>query len=148
MFQPLPDHAVTSSALAHLIGDDSDAGGEEEEGRNGSTALSPVTSPPYWLQTHQSVDGSHSRAISNLSTESVAPITLRDNEAEGDGASDVEGTGGLGAVLGRDRNRGCWAKSVEVTDHVLVNGSATNIGAFAVWNIRVETLSVSSSAEA
>jgi hypothetical protein len=42
-----------------------------------------------------------------------------------------------------DRNNACWAQSVEVTDYVLVNGSATNIGAFVVWNIRVQTLNVS-----
>ncbi len=34
-----------------------------------------------------------------------------------------------------------------MTDYVTVNGSATNIGAFVVWNIRVETLSVSDSAK-
>ncbi|KAM0562993.1 hypothetical protein ACHAPJ_001836 [Fusarium lateritium] len=62
-----------------------------------------------------------------MSTESVLPagaITLRDNEA-----SDYD-----------DRNSACWAKSVEIVNHTIVNGSATNIGAFVVWNIRVETL--------
>lgn len=53
-------------------------------------------------------------------------ITLQDNENSVD-----------------ERNNACWARSVEVTDHVVVNGSATNIGAFAVWNIRVQTLNVS-----
>ncbi|RGP79600.1 hypothetical protein FLONG3_2348 [Fusarium longipes] len=62
-----------------------------------------------------------------MSTESILPagaITLRDNEA-----SDLD-----------DRNSACWAKSVEIVNHTIVNGSATNIGAFVVWNIRVETL--------
>ncbi|KAJ3949333.1 uncharacterized protein N0V96_000448 [Colletotrichum fioriniae] len=54
----------------------------------------------------------------------TSAITMHDNEA-----SDING-----------RNRACWAKSVEITDYVVVNGSATNIGAFVVWNIRVETL--------
>lgn len=65
-----------------------------------------------------------------MSTESVLPagaITLRDNEA-----SDLD-----------DRNSACWAKSVEIVNYTVVNGSATNIGAFVVWNIRVETLNVS-----
>lgn len=65
-----------------------------------------------------------------MSTESFLPagaITLRDNEA-----SDLD-----------DRNSACWAKSVEIVNHTVVNGSATNIGAFVVWNIRVETLNVS-----
>ncbi|UZP46049.1 hypothetical protein NXS19_013861 [Fusarium pseudograminearum] len=88
-----------------------------------SSPLSPVTSPPYWLNTR----GGHQRTISNMSTESFLPagaITLRDNEA-----SDLD-----------DRNSACWAKSVEIVNHTVVNGSATNIGAFVVWNIRVETL--------
>ncbi|KAI1064806.1 hypothetical protein LB507_000824 [Fusarium sp. FIESC RH6] len=88
-----------------------------------SSPLSPVTSPPYWLNTR----GGHQRTISNMSTESVLPagaITLRDNET-----SDYD-----------DRNSACWAKSVEIVNYTIVNGSATNIGAFVVWNIRVETL--------
>jgi hypothetical protein len=88
-----------------------------------SSPLSPVTSPPYWLNTRNG----HQRTISNMSAESVLPagaITLRDNEA-----SDLD-----------DRNSACWAKSVEIVNYTIVNGSATNIGAFVVWNIRVETL--------
>lgn len=84
-----------------------------------------VSSPPYWKH----VTG-HQRTISNLSTDSFVhsgAITLRDNET-----SEYS-----------DRNNACWAKSVEVKDHTVVNGSATNIGAFVVWIIRVETLSVS-----
>jgi hypothetical protein len=104
--------------------DTSDANEMEPES---SAVVSSVTSPPYWV-------GAHNRTISNTSVESVLPITLQDNEADdGDGSN----------FLGRDRNRACWAKSVQVTDYVVVNGSATNIGAFVVWNIRVETLSVS-----
>jgi len=69
--------------------------------------------------------------MSNESIAAPGAITLQDNEIE-----DVDGTN----VYGRDRNKACWAKSVQVKDYVLVNGSSTNIGAFAVWNIRVETL--------
>ncbi|PTB40743.1 hypothetical protein M441DRAFT_139911 [Trichoderma asperellum CBS 433.97] len=61
-----------------------------------------------------------------MSTESFLPagaIRLRDNDTSDD-----------------DRNSACWAKSVEITDYIFVNGSNTNIGAFIVWNIRVETL--------
>jgi hypothetical protein len=82
-----------------------------------------VSSPPYWKH----VSG-HQRNLSNLSTDSFVPsgaITLRDNETSEH----------------NDRNNACWAKSVEVKDHTIVNGSATNIGAFVVWIIRVETLS-------
>jgi hypothetical protein len=68
-----------------------------------------------------------------MSTESVLPvgaITLRDNDTSEP----------------NDRNNACWAKSVEIADYTVVNGgAATNVGAFVVWNIRVETLSVSCS---
>ncbi|KAI0456251.1 PX domain-containing protein [Xylaria acuta] len=95
-----------------------------------SPIVSPVTSPPYWTarnsQDHQS---GHGRSVSSASADSLIPsslgITLRDNEN-----SSID-----------DRGSACWAKSVEVADYVIVNGSATNIGAFVVWHIRVEMLS-------
>lgn len=82
---------------------------------------SPVTSPPYWVQ-------SHARTVSNISVESIAPgaIRLQDN------------TDGLD-----DRNEACWAKGVHIDDYVVINGSRTGIGAFVVWNVTVDTLSVS-----
>lgn len=114
-------------------------------GQKSPTRLtSPITSPPYWSHGHAFETQSPSRA-NNYSTESLVPrggITLQDNEADEDG-------GASGAArppehartsYGRDRNRACWARSVEVTNPVVVNGSATNIGAFVVWNIRVQTL--------
>ncbi|AEO53156.1 hypothetical protein MYCTH_2294115 [Thermothelomyces thermophilus ATCC 42464] len=109
----------------------------------------------------------HARTVSSASAESVLPpgaITLQDNEREEEGGGEgVNGSGGAvgngrasvgpaGAVAGggrrsnggdrhgRERNRACWARSVQVTDYVLVNGSTTNIGAFVVWIIKVETL--------
>lgn len=51
---------------------------------------------------------------------------MRDNESEDWGG----------------RNSACWARSVEIPDYVVVNGSATNIGAFVVFNVRVETINV------
>ncbi|KAH6657762.1 Phox homologous domain-containing protein [Truncatella angustata] len=88
----------------------------------GASVISPVTSPPYWLQRHSN----HARSTSLTSVNSIPTggITMQDNEN-----SSID-----------ERNHACWAKSVEVTDYVVVNGSATNIGAFVVWNIRVETL--------
>lgn len=82
---------------------------------------SPITSPPYWIQSHQ-------RSSSNISVDSLNPgtITLQDN-TDGDD----------------DKNEACWARSVHIDDHVVINGSRTGIGAFVVWNITVETLSVS-----
>ncbi|RWA13918.1 hypothetical protein EKO27_g1197 [Xylaria grammica] len=97
-----------------------------------SPVLSPVASPPYWTaRSSQDYPSGHGRTVSSASVDSLIPaglgITLQDNE---NSSTD-------------DRGSACWAKSVEVTDYVTVNGSATNIGAFVVWNIRVETLSVS-----
>lgn len=91
-----------------------------------SSTVSPssVTSPPYWTNAH-----GHQRNVSDASVESILPagaITLRDNETNEH----------------NERNNACWAMSVEIADHTIVNGSATNIGAFVVWNIRVETLNV------
>lgn len=99
-----------------------------DEGGDVSTpAVSPITSPPYWMHAYSSP--SHQRTTSNLSVDSLATggITLQDNESSG----------------ADERNQGCWAKSVEIRDYVTVNGNATNIGSFVVWNIRVETLTVS-----
>jgi hypothetical protein len=116
-----------------------------------SVVTSPsVTSPPYWAHGHTTNrTGGASRAYhGNQSTESLVPgaITLQDNEAEDDDGEPSDrqrNSEETRTSYGRDRNRACWAKSVEVTNHVIVNSSATNIGAFVVWNIRVQTLSVS-----
>ncbi|KAI0975252.1 Phox-like protein [Xylaria arbuscula] len=110
---------ATGSASAASTGANSDSQ---------SPVASPVASPPYWTaRSSQDHPSGHGRSISTTSVDSLAGlgITMRDNEN-----SSLD-----------DRGSACWAKSVQVTDYVTVNGSATNIGAFAVWNIRVETLS-------
>lgn len=107
-------------------------GGADEPSQDlASSTLSAdsVTSPPYW---HNRNAHTHQRTASSFSVDSHLPvgaITLRDNET-GDHS---------------DRNDACWAKGVEIMDHTVVNGSATNIGAFVVWNVRVQTLSVRTS---
>lgn len=130
-----PDPTSDPSASDAAAGTDSDS--------TTSRVVSPVTSPPYWQLNNINSNGSalrpHNSHNRTASAESILPpgaITLQDNE-------DVSSEAGNGDVYGRDRNRACWAKSVEIVNHVVVNGSATNIGAFVVWNIRVETLSVS-----
>ncbi|KAI1497065.1 Phox homologous domain-containing protein [Biscogniauxia marginata] len=123
------------------VGVEADA--ESDAGRSSyeSSVASPVTSPPYWTfdrsqsstsypsdnQAANNYASGHSRTISSASVDTIPAggIILRDNEN-----SSFD-----------ERGSACWAKSVEVTDYVLVNGSPTNIGAFVVWNIRVETLS-------
>ncbi|KAL6789402.1 Phox homologous domain-containing protein [Trichoderma sp. SZMC 28012] len=104
----------------------SDADDNEDEAlRNALSATTSPSSimspPPYWPHA-----GSHQRTISSMSAESILPvgaIRLFDRDTNDD-----------------DRNSACWAKSVEITDYIIVNGSNTNIGAFVVWNVRVETL--------
>ena len=83
--------------------------------------------PPYWINANV-----HKRSVSNVSADSLplGAITLRDNEN-----SDED-----------DRNAACWARSVEIIDQTVINGGATSVGAFVVWIIRVETLSVCPSA--
>ncbi|KAF4124910.1 PX protein [Geosmithia morbida] len=87
---------------------------------------SAVTTPPYWT-ANKSDNNGHQRTPSNQSSDSLpaGAITLRDNETLEDD----------------DRNTACWARSVEIVDHIVVGGSTiSNIGAFVVWIIRVETL--------
>ena len=121
-----PTAAAGAAARPSLFDEGRDAGGQS------SRVASPIASPPYWSNPH-------ARTPSSTSIESVLPlgaITLRDNEHD-------DGPDGLG-VFGRDRNKACWAKSVEVDDFTVVNGSATNIGAFVVWHIKVVIENVSS----
>ncbi|KAL7802131.1 Phox homologous domain-containing protein [Trichoderma aethiopicum] len=102
---------------------DGEGEGAQEAQRSATTpppsSVTVTSPPPYWPHAFALV-----RTLSHGSAESALPITLRDNDTSDD-----------------DRNSACWAKSVEITDYIVVNGSNTNIGAFVVWNVRVETLS-------
>lgn len=96
-----------------------------------NSSISPITSPPpYWTgRSSQEHPSRHARTTSNSSINpNGLGITLRDNE---NNSLD-------------DRGSACWARSVQVTDYVIVNNNSSslafNIGAFVVWNIRVETL--------
>ncbi|KAK0618428.1 Phox homologous domain-containing protein [Bombardia bombarda] len=144
---PAPLFADDATATTTGQSASDDGASEHTATTTTTTTTSPtVTSPPYWALGHGQGGSEHShhghshghghgRALSNMSAESVLPpdaITLQDNEYD-------DGPDGSN-FYGRDRNRACWAKSVNITDYVLVNGSTTNIGAFVVWNIKVETL--------
>ncbi|KAL7924107.1 Phox homologous domain-containing protein [Trichoderma austrokoningii] len=130
---PPAESSATPRTLSRINTDLSSSRSQDERSSHGgdndaalhsalSTASSVTSPPPYW--PHASL---HQRNISNLSTESFLPaeaIRLRDNDTNDD-----------------DRNSACWAKSVEITDYIFINGSNnTNIGAFIVWNISVETM--------
>lgn len=112
-------------------GEGNSGGGGRVDGHgnpSSSPIVSPVsaaTTPPYW--TNSGSNKSHQRTASDLSDLPAGAITLRDNE----NLEDQD-----------DRNNACWAKSVEIVDHTVVNGGATGIGAFVVYIIKVETLTV------
>lgn len=75
--------------------------------------------PPYWQ---------HYRAASRASQTSLPgepAITLEDHTEDPDSVT----------------SRGLWARSVSVDDHVVVQGK-TGIGAYVVWNCRIQTLDV------
>jgi hypothetical protein len=122
------DAPALSSPSSHGLdrADDGDGDDDDLPQHMVSSTLSnsSVTAPPYWMHGN-----THQRNISNVSTESILPagaITLQDNETSEH----------------NDRNNACWARSVEIVDYTVVNGGATSVGAFVVWNVRVETLNV------
>ncbi|KXJ91402.1 Phox homologous domain-containing protein [Microdochium bolleyi] len=95
-----------------------------------SPSSTPTVSPTYYQPSPRSSSDrpAHNRSISSASIDSLVAaaggITLRDNEN-----SSLD-----------DRGDACWARSVAIRDYVVVNGGTGSIGAFVVWNIRVETL--------
>ncbi|KAF5124228.1 PX domain-containing protein YPT35 [Metarhizium anisopliae] len=112
-----------SSHQAQTLDDDDHVPQDTEDMMSSTLSNSSVASPPYWMNTH-----AHQRNTSSVSVESVLPagaIILQDNDTSEH----------------QDRNNACWAKSVEVVNYTVVNGGATSVGAFIVWNVRVETLS-------
>lgn len=76
-------------------------------------------SPPYWQQQ---------RSISHVSADSRAhapPISLEDH-----------------TEVYNDANCALWAKDITIEDYVIVRGGSAGVGAYVVWNCRVQTLDV------
>ncbi|KAJ5291064.1 hypothetical protein N7478_000315 [Penicillium angulare] len=73
--------------------------------------------PPYWQR--------HTRNASRASQSSLRStlITLEDHTADPES----------------ETTRGLWAQSVLIEDHVVVQGK-TGVGAYVVWNCRIQTL--------
>jgi PX domain len=74
-------------------------------------------SPPYWQ---------HQRTVSSatqISLDRPPPISLEDN-TQPDSPS----------------QSGLWAKAVAIEDYVIVRGNPTGLGAYVVWNCKVQTL--------
>jgi hypothetical protein len=81
----------------------------------------PITSaPPYWRSSSR-----RNQSQTSLDSSIHGGITLNDNE-----------TGNT------DRSESCWARSAVINEHVIVNGNRTGIGAFVVWIVVIETLTV------
>jgi hypothetical protein len=96
-------------------------GGPESQIPNGVDRLEPGsgqhTPPPYWNH------GANSSASSDPSSGRLPAIILEDH------------------TLSRAASRGAlWAKSIAIDDYVVVHGSAPAIGAYVVWNCKVQTL--------
>jgi hypothetical protein len=93
---------------------------------NGTVNRPPTPiSPPYWqhqrLTSQAWVDG----------TTRAAPISLEDHT---DAHHDTSG--------------GLWARDISIEDYVVVRGGSTGIGAYVVWNCKVQTLDVRSGCSA
>lgn len=115
------DGAVPPESSASTTQRPSHDGERSDDNHMASSIMSnsSVTSPPYWK-----TGSNHQRTRSADSLLPAGAITLQDNETSEH----------------NDRNNACWAKNVEIVDYTVVNGGTTSIGAFVVWNVRVETL--------
>ena len=86
-------------------------------------------SPVYWQPRHnRSESYASQQSIDDTrggSGRGKQGITLEDHTEE-----PSESSGSL------------WAKGISIEDYVVVRGSSTGIGAYVVWNCRVETLDV------
>ncbi|EXJ88316.1 hypothetical protein A1O1_05246 [Capronia coronata CBS 617.96] len=82
-----------------------------------SDAVSDQAYTPYWQNSH---DSGHS---DNPSPDRPPPIILEDH---------TESRAASRAAL--------WAKSITIDDYVIVHGSPPGIGAYVVWNCKVQTL--------
>lgn len=84
-----------------------------------SRPLSSIV-PPFWQR--------HERSVSRASLSSLAQsriIRLEDHTADPNS----------------ETSRGLWAKSVAITDHVVVQGKS-GVGSYVVWNCTIQTLDV------
>jgi hypothetical protein len=77
--------------------------------------------PPYWKRQR----ASSTLSVNSNSSITRALITLEDHTEE------------------EEHHEALWARKVIIEDYVIVKGSRTGVGAYVVWNCRVETLDVS-----
>lgn len=113
--QPSGQSSGSGSGSGTGTGTGSPTGRQTGRARNASGVV-----PPYWSHHRNS-----SRA-SQASLEQLPPITLEDHTEDPNS----------------ETSRGLWARSVAVDDHAVVQGK-TGVGAYVVWNCRIQTLDVS-----
>ena len=80
---------------------------------------STPTSPPYWQ---------YQRSVSSRSIDTPTrplPISLEDHT---EAHSDTSGA--------------LWARDISIEDYVIIRGGSTDIGAYVVWNCKVQTINV------
>lgn len=129
--------------------------------RSGTCPVSP--SQPNTSPSPNSTS-QHRRDTSSSTLDFAANlITLQDNEAEPPATSPSPNANANAWLFGREDppppptspKKHSWARRVDITDHVVVNGASSlplslstnhpRIGAFVVWTVRVETLDLPSS---
>ena len=99
---------------AHHLNPEQDASNSKQVVSN---RLSAQLSPPYWQ---------HQRTVSSATHTSIdrpPPISLEDNTQPHSPSQSA-----------------LWAKTVAIDDYVIVRGNPTGLGAYVVWNCKVQTL--------
>lgn len=113
----LPLHASSGPDPQNVTETDAETENSNQVGSSVRSRRHSHTPPPYWQ---------HSREPSSsdeLSSYRPPPIILEDH------------------TLSRAASRAAlWAKAITIDDYVIVRGSPTGIGAYVVWNCRVQTL--------
>jgi hypothetical protein len=115
---PIPS-AEDGSAPTNLS---NEANNHQPQHQRGSrpTSLASIV-PPYWRHYR----GGSRASVSSFEAPRGNPITLEDHTAD----STCE------------TNRGLWASGVRIDDHVVVEGKS-GVGAYVVWNCKIDTLDV------
>lgn len=101
---------------------DPESSASEPNTPNSANDLPPIIIPPYWQHQRSTSSGSH---LSLEGQKRAQPIHLEDHTENNAEASNA-----------------CWARSVKIEDYAIVQAGTTGIGAYVVWNCKVETLDV------
>ena len=123
------DAEADAESQSHFDSPSNDTNGNEagnptaEKRRRYRAASGDV--PPYWARHHRDA----SRTSQASSIDRSPAITLVDHTEDPNS----------------DTSRGLWAKSINIPDYVIVNGSGMagiGAGAYVVWNCKVDMMDV------